>query len=432
MSCFKIPTTLLYKLDSLQLDFWWGHKAGKGIKFVGWDSINKSKEMGRLGFRDLETFNTALICKLVWKIATEDEELWVIGLDHPPLPAEGLVNTVSFSYVFDIFIENTRSWNAHLIYYLFNEDCANKILAMNVPVTGSITVPTQVWKSLWKVKLPHKIKIFTWKSVTINVTTILAQHGSFRKWVLSWFSVSANLVFDSGITRDDINKTLMVTAWTIWKDICTKVFQNKDPNRDSSVGGINNLTVMNVHNSSINNFLLHVQRCKPPETGFFKINLDASFKHLNSQGGIGLIVRDFASTCFGVQGEYFDGGMKQGIEVEELESRAMLAAVTLADMKNFNKVIFESDSEVVIKSINEKTSYVHWMNQHFILDIKYLLGRLEDWKCISVKREANGVADKQAKKARTSKSHFIFQSALPHDIKEWIDKDNHVTSSSYQ
>ncbi|XP_026398851.1 uncharacterized protein LOC113294687 [Papaver somniferum] len=260
--------------------------------------------------------------------------------------------------------------------------------------------------------------------MTLRFTVVY--HGSFIHWVISWFSVSANLVFGSGITRDDTNKTLMVTAWTIWKDRCTKKFQNKDPNRDISVAEINNLTIFNVHNSSINNAHLQVNRWKPPESGFLKINLDASFKQLNSQGGIGLIVRDFADVCFRVQGEYFDGEMKQGIEVEELECRAMLAAVTLAVMKNFTNVIFESDSEIVIKSINEKISYVYWMNQHFILDIRYLLGRLENWKCISVKREANGVADKLDKKAIITKSHFSFHSTLPRDIKEWIDKENHV------
>ncbi|XP_026459877.1 uncharacterized protein LOC113360596 [Papaver somniferum] len=167
---------------------------------------------------------------------------------------------------------------------------------------------------------------------------------------------------------------------------------------------------------------------KPPDVGFLKINLDASFMQLNSQGGIGLIGRDFAGTCIGVQGKYFDGGMEKGIEVEELECRAMLAAVNFGVNGNYNKVVFESGSEVVVKSINEQISYVHWMNKHFILDIKFLLGNLEVWKCISVKRDANCVADKRAKKARISKSIFTYQSAFPPDVKEWIDMDNNVPS----
>ncbi|XP_026399564.1 uncharacterized protein LOC113295439 [Papaver somniferum] len=77
MGCFKIPSTLIKHLDTLQRNLWWGHKAGKGIKFTSWDNINMHKDLGGLGFRDLESFNTALICKLVWEIVTEQDELWV-------------------------------------------------------------------------------------------------------------------------------------------------------------------------------------------------------------------------------------------------------------------------------------------------------------------------------------------------------------------
>ncbi|XP_026398734.1 uncharacterized protein LOC113294557 [Papaver somniferum] len=148
MSCFKIPTTLLNKLDSLQLNFWCGHKSGKGIKFVGWDSINKSKEMGGLGFRDLETFNTALICKLVWKIVIEDKELWVQILSAKYFKNCSILHRISLMRIVPgfggVFIENTRSWNAQLVHYLFNEDCAKKVLAMNVHVIGKDSL---IWLS---------------------------------------------------------------------------------------------------------------------------------------------------------------------------------------------------------------------------------------------------------------------------------------------
>ncbi|XP_026384774.1 uncharacterized protein LOC113280350 [Papaver somniferum] len=450
MACFKIPTTLLSKLDSLQLNFWWGHKTGKGIKFVAWDSINQVKELGGLEILKLLillSFAKKLNenCSWIWRgiykcidiikdssfwaigCGTRTKiwlDSWVIGLHHPHIPADGLVNTVSYTFVSDLFIENTRFWNVHLIYYLFDKDCAEKIINMFVPATGKdnlIRLPDRKGqfnvKSIYNVLstmniIPTRDKLSSyktgiethcslcnhvvescdhlfldfpyarsvWLAVNINVSTVLTQHGSFRNWVISWFSVGAQLVFGSGITRDEINKTIMVQRW------------------------------------------------RPPDPGFLKINLDASFMHFNSQGVIGLIFRDFAGTCIGVQGKYFDGGMKKGIEAEELECRAMLASVTFASNGNYNKEVFESDSEVVVKSINEQTSYVHWINNHFILDIKYLLEKLDEWKCISVKRDANGVADKLAKKARTSKSSFTYQSVLPRDVKEWIDMDYNVNS----
>ncbi|XP_026396843.1 uncharacterized protein LOC113291534 [Papaver somniferum] len=217
----KIPTTLLEKLDSLQMNFWWGHKAKKGIKFIAWDNINKAKELGGLGFRDLETFNITLICKLklnencswiwwgiyrsidfikqhsFWDIICGTRtkiwlDCWVIGLDHPPIPYEGLVNTLSYSNILDLFHLGTRTWNTHLVYYLIDAESATKIISMDVPAIGEDTliwlpdrngqfsvksaynvlfklpnptavvqnVSSQVWKVLWKVKIPHKVKLF--------------------------------------------------------------------------------------------------------------------------------------------------------------------------------------------------------------------------------------------------------------------------------
>lgn len=61
MGYFKIPTTIIDKLDTFQMNFWWGHKGNKGINFLAWTSMNKPKELGGLSFKNLENFNKALI-----------------------------------------------------------------------------------------------------------------------------------------------------------------------------------------------------------------------------------------------------------------------------------------------------------------------------------------------------------------------------------
>ncbi|XP_026377582.1 uncharacterized protein LOC113271874 [Papaver somniferum] len=269
-------------------------------------------------------------------------------------------------------------------------------------------------------KCPYARSI--WLAVNINVGTILTHHGSFRNWVISWFSAGTNITFGSNITRQDINNLLMVAAWTIWKDRCSKVFQNINPNRLMSLDNINNLSNSNVQ--QVTNVIRPLQDIKwvPPDNDCLKFNIDASFKKETLQGGVGLIVRDFVGTCIGVKGIYIDGGMKDGIEVEELECKALKDAVNLAVKMKLKKVIFESDGETLIKSINEPDSYVHWMNQTLILDIKFLLSSLEYWRCVSVRRKANCNADKLAKRARVMRASFSHGSDLPHEIQVWIDQ----------
>ncbi|XP_026399135.1 uncharacterized protein LOC113294986 [Papaver somniferum] len=350
------------KDEKARRNFWWGHKSGEGIKFISWDSINVSKEMGGLGFRDLEIFNEALICKLVWKIITEQDLLWVqilsarcgtkiniwldswvIGLDHPPIPAEGLVNTNAYTYVSDIFHE------------------ANRILGMDVPAIGTDTL---IW-------LPDRKGIFSVKSV-YNVL--------FRQ-----------TNFNAGDTS---------VPSQVWKSLWKVITE----------------------------FLVQLQNWSSPDFGRLKINIDVSFVKETFQGGIGPIIRDFEGTCLGVQGEYFNGGMEQGIKVEELESRAMKKVVTLAISRNLTNVTFESDSEMLVKSINGFDFCIHWMNQGLILDIRFMLNKISNWKCVSVKREPNSVANKIAKKARITKSNFGFLGSYPLDIQDWVTHDAHVIS----
>ncbi|XP_026384293.1 uncharacterized protein LOC113279856 [Papaver somniferum] len=403
MGCFKIPTTLIDKLESLQMNFWWSHRAKKGIKFIAWDNINKSKDLGGLGFRNLETFNVALISFFIYKNLMKI----VPGYGEEFTGVLKMLGTIVVGTL-DVVLKpksGTRTWNVHLIHYLFDLDTATKIIAMHVHVIGEDSliwlpdrkgqfsvksvymfyvdplIPLQCLKDIvsirdklsrYKEEIDLKCslcnhpaesinRIFldwpyvrsVWLALNINVGNVMAQYGSFKNWILSWFSAGSNFTFGTWITRHDFNKLLMVSLWTIWKDRRSKIFQNISPNKSMSIVVINRMVSPISNPRNTNNGVLQVQNWKPPENGSVKFNFDASFKHDTLHGGIGLIVRNCAGYCLGVQGQFFNGGMREGVEVEELECKAMKAAATLAVAKDFNNVIFESDCEALIKFINE-------------------------------------------------------------------------------
>ncbi|XP_027086733.2 uncharacterized protein [Coffea arabica] len=76
MSCFKFPDSLLMDIQSMMSNFWWGDgNKARPIHWVSWDKLCNRKEDGGMGFRQLKTFNLALLSKQAWRIATQPSSL---------------------------------------------------------------------------------------------------------------------------------------------------------------------------------------------------------------------------------------------------------------------------------------------------------------------------------------------------------------------
>ena len=76
MSCFKYPDSLLNDIQSMISDFWQGDRLkGKSIHWVSWDKLCTNKEDGGMGFRQLKSFNLALLAKQGWHIRTQTSTL---------------------------------------------------------------------------------------------------------------------------------------------------------------------------------------------------------------------------------------------------------------------------------------------------------------------------------------------------------------------
>ena len=78
MSSLLLPKIICNKIDSTLRGFWWGAGPGKNhMCLKSWKSIYQPKSYGGLGFyRTLDT-NYALISKLRWSLAAEEDKAWV-------------------------------------------------------------------------------------------------------------------------------------------------------------------------------------------------------------------------------------------------------------------------------------------------------------------------------------------------------------------
>ena len=77
MSCFKLPDNLCGDLTSMIWQFWWGQK--KDEKKLAWISLERMcqpKENCGMGFRDLKSFNKALLAKQGWRLQSNNQSLF--------------------------------------------------------------------------------------------------------------------------------------------------------------------------------------------------------------------------------------------------------------------------------------------------------------------------------------------------------------------
>ncbi|XP_040996130.1 uncharacterized protein LOC121242318 [Juglans microcarpa x Juglans regia] len=76
MRVFKLPSGLLKELEAMFSRFWWSHKRGtNSIHWRSWETLGEVKSKGGLGFRNLNSFNKALMAKQVWRFIQYPDSL---------------------------------------------------------------------------------------------------------------------------------------------------------------------------------------------------------------------------------------------------------------------------------------------------------------------------------------------------------------------
>ncbi|XP_058765369.1 uncharacterized protein LOC131638841 [Vicia villosa] len=134
----------------------------------------------------------------------------------------------------------------------------------------------------------------------------------------------------------------------------------------------------------------------PLAEGWLKCNVDAGFSRHYQTTNRSWCVRDNLGR-FIIAGVAWDTGLISPLEAEAL---AMKEGIHNAIAMNLTKVIFESDSQVVIHGINSMVTGNFEFNT-IIMSIQRLLSSVTNFEVKFIKRQANMVADSLVKAANS-------------------------------
>ncbi|XP_048608923.1 uncharacterized protein LOC125584472 [Brassica napus] len=205
MSVFRLPKDLCAKITSAIVEYWWssGDKKRK-ISWVAWQKLCKPKEQGGLGFHDIGKFNQALLGKQAWRIWNNPDSLvakvlkgkyfrrgnflecglgsrpsfvgeascmvessynkWIIDtIPRPPMyKANSVVNLALKEDSVRWGFSKDGSYNTRSGYKLLEA-----LTDFNHPQARVLPpIEKQLWKNLWKIKAPPKIKHFIWRALS--------------------------------------------------------------------------------------------------------------------------------------------------------------------------------------------------------------------------------------------------------------------------
>ena len=76
MEVFFLPAKLCDELDVLCARFWWGQAGDEWkIHWKSWSFLTQPKKVGGMGFRDLRSFNLAMLSKQGWRMIQDQNSL---------------------------------------------------------------------------------------------------------------------------------------------------------------------------------------------------------------------------------------------------------------------------------------------------------------------------------------------------------------------
>jgi len=129
------------------------------------------------------------------------------------------------------------------------------------------------------------------------------------------------------------------------------------------------------------------------EVDLIVVNVDGASRGNPGESGIGVAVFDKDSNLINEACDYL------GVATNNVaEYKALILGVKLSIKYNAKKILFKSDSELMVKQIKGEYKVKNAQLKLLYTEVQSLLTKLPNWKIMHVPREENKEADLQANK----------------------------------
>ncbi|XP_073128884.1 uncharacterized protein [Henckelia pumila] len=208
-------------------------------------------------------------------------------------------------------------------------------------------------------------------------------------------------------------------AWAIWQEICKRVHNQ-----------LNQWTEINIDwvSSLLNSFHCANTKCglqantaarihgetswRPPSPGQLRLDVDASFNHLNNSSSVGAVVRDINGFVWGAKAKI----IRCPSSVVSAELEAIRFGMDFCSLQGFTNVCIFSDSLLAIRAVETQSENLG-PEGAVAMEIRSLL---ESPKFVSIRhmrRSANRVAHFLAQKVCGSVLSFEYSIG---SIPQWL------------
>jgi hypothetical protein len=129
MSVFLLPKNICKKITNVISQFWWGDDdQGRKMHWYAWWKMCFPKKEGGMGFRDLHSFNLAMLAKQVWRLIDAPDSLCARVLKAKYYPHTDILKAgpkAGSSFTWQSIVAGIRTFNRGCIWRVGNGDSIN-------------------------------------------------------------------------------------------------------------------------------------------------------------------------------------------------------------------------------------------------------------------------------------------------------------------